>query len=88
LERNRQLAYDAATRHRRYSNESFREIYNLEKIQLPPNNLLRLPADANVYVAIVKIYAPIRGRFTVGIKEMIIHIDNGRPNVVYNRVRI
>jgi hypothetical protein len=81
-------AYLAATAHRHYDNESFREILDMTRLKAEAGNSFGVPAGADVFVAVVKFYAPVRNRLTMGLKEMLITVADGKGTVIADRVRL
>jgi hypothetical protein len=82
------LVLFSISKHRHYEGESFRELLDLEKFEAPAQNAFGIPTGFPVYTAIVKIYAPINGKLVIGLKEMILVINNGKPVVIADRIRL
>jgi hypothetical protein len=81
-------ARDAAVKHRHYSDETPRSVLYLGKFDYPRSTTMKIPPDSSVFVAIVRFYAPVKGKLVEGIKEMVISVKNGKAFVVEDRIRL
>ncbi len=83
-----EAAREAAVKHKHYSGESSRNILYLEKYEYPSSTSFDLVPGSSVFVAIVRIFAPVNGKLQEGLKEIIITVKNGKALAVEERIRL
>jgi len=84
----RKLVLSAVASHKIYPGESLRSIMGLEKFIAPDGNAFQLPEGAHVYISASTFIAMIDGRFSSGIKELVISVNNGKPEIIAYRIRL
>ncbi|MGA2142869.1 MAG: hypothetical protein ABSG94_10675 [Brevinematales bacterium] len=84
----RSVARDAAVKHKHYSGESSRDVLYLEKFEAPKSTPFKIAEGSSVYIAVVRIIAPVNGKLSEGLKEMIITVKGGKAFVVEDRIRL
>lgn len=78
----------AAVAHRRFGSETVRAVIDLRRIPVPEKNYYAIPADTPVYAAVIRFTAPINGKLTEGVKDLILTVGtNGQASVIADRVR-
>lgn len=80
-------AQDAVYKHRHYQGESFRELLDLKKLNVPAVNAFNIPPDAHCYSAVVRFIAPLNSRLVTGLKEVILYFARGKAIIVADRIR-
>lgn len=84
----REAARDAAVKHKHFSGETARDVMYLDKFEYTPSTPFKITPGSSIYVALVRFYAPVKGKLVEGIKEVIINAKNGKAYVVEDRIRL
>lgn len=80
-------AYTAAVSHRHYKDESFREVIGGFRLSAVEANAYGIGAGEPVYVFVIKVAAPIRGKYMNALKEVFLVRKNQKFTVFLDRIR-